>query len=262
MAVDQRGDLIEDNNGSWGAGTAIGDGSALTSISCPSTDFCAAVGANGEATIFGGGTWEGTTLNDPVSSPVNLDAVSCPEVGFCLAIASGGSFEYSDGKWSGENLVSTVDGNSLQVLSCASSSACVAGDNGGSMYNWTPSGWNAVSGFSMGSGVAGVSCPGPTFCAGVDQDGDGYVAVQGTWSTTSLIAADGNRANPTALDCSGVGDCFATGDWDVYQLTGTTWLNGVLVEQNEDADFTSIDCPTARWCVAVDDNGNAFIGQG
>jgi hypothetical protein len=129
------------------------------------------------------------------------------------------------------------------------------------MYTWTSSGWNVVEGFSMTSGVAGVSCPSANFCAGVDQDGNGYVAIASTWAANSLIAADGNSANPTALDCVGTGDCLATGDWNVYQLTGTTWLKGVLVETGENADFTAIDCPTTLWCVAVDNDGNAFIGQ-
>src|SRR5271168_2586277 len=70
---------------SWSAPSAVDDtsGISLTSVSCPTTTFCMAIGGGGSYLTYNGSHWSapGTILaEDPVAS------VSCVSSTFCAAV--------------------------------------------------------------------------------------------------------------------------------------------------------------------------------
>ena len=101
VAIDRRGNAFTFNGRTWSApvnalpnGLTMGEGGiSWPVVSCPASDFCAAVdGADGNVVTFNGSTW---------TAPVNIDAkaaksvneavliflmsVSCRSVAFCVA---------------------------------------------------------------------------------------------------------------------------------------------------------------------------------
>ena len=76
------------NGTNWSQATNV-DATGLFSVSCPTANFCVAVGGSGEAVTYSGTTW---------SQPVKIDrettrllSVSCPSATFCAAIDENGN---------------------------------------------------------------------------------------------------------------------------------------------------------------------------
>lgn len=93
--------------------------------------------------------------------------------------------------------------------------------------------WSGARPVASGNDLAGVSCASASFCAAITDDDTAYIDNHGTWSSQSLVGADSNPANLTAVSCPATGRCIATGDWDGYTYSsGSGWTQGVLVQDN------------------------------
>jgi hypothetical protein len=101
VAIDRKGNAFSFNGSSWSApvnadpnGLSMGEGGiSWPVVSCPASNFCAAVdGAGGNVVTFDGHSWT-TPVNvdseaaNSVSGPVLefLMSVSCPSAMFCVA---------------------------------------------------------------------------------------------------------------------------------------------------------------------------------
>jgi hypothetical protein len=94
------------------------------------------------------------------------------------------------------------------VVSCASSSMCIAVDFNGDAYSFDGSNWSAAH--SLGGGqLTGISCPTASFCVAVDVDGQAYTFNGTTWSAPSGVAPNNDGfvgvSCPTSSFC-GAGD--------------------------------------------------------
>lgn len=101
VAIDRRGKAFTFNGRTWSApvsalpnGLTMGEGGiSWPVVSCPASDFCAAVdGADGNVVTFNGSTWTAPvnidakaakSVNEPVL--IFLMSVSCRSVAFCVA---------------------------------------------------------------------------------------------------------------------------------------------------------------------------------
>jgi hypothetical protein len=109
VAIDHRGNALTFNGNTWSApvkadpnGLSLGEGGiSWPVVSCPTSDFCAAVDGNdGNMVTFNGSTWTAPVNIDPkaansVKEPilVFLMSVSCPSARLCVAgDTSGGAF--------------------------------------------------------------------------------------------------------------------------------------------------------------------------
>ncbi len=109
VAIDRKGNALTFNGSTWSApvnadpnGLTMGEGGiSWPVVSCPASDFCAAVdGATGNVVTFDGRSW---------TAPVNIDAKAAKSV-------------------SGSVLIF------LMSASCQSATFCVAGDSTGSAF--------------------------------------------------------------------------------------------------------------------------------
>jgi hypothetical protein len=150
----------------------------ITGVSCPSTSLCVATYDAGTITPTGavptggvltstnptGGAaaWTATTLYR------SFNGVSCPTTTLCVAAVNdpnaGVVLTSTDptggaGAWSSTNTGSDL---TLQAVSCASTTLCVAGTAGDTVFSSNPAGgtgaWN-VDDAGKGGVVQGVSCP-------------------------------------------------------------------------------------------------------
>jgi hypothetical protein len=186
-------------------GSVVG---ALTTVSCPSTVRCIAVGSWGTNTAgfaladsWNGKTWTRTPV--PASAVAKQDAaltgVSCPSAGSCVAVGTGatgrkgGLVSFSE-FWNGRTWATgkigwpkSVSNSLLSGVSCRSAKSCLAvgtvdinvNDNGHTGHAaataWNGKAWTAASAEAPGKGKASlftaVSCLSATNCLAVGQLG-------------------------------------------------------------------------------------------
>lgn len=180
----------------------------LESISCPDPGFCVAVsgkslsgGVNTAGKVLTtteptgpGSAWQVTQL-DP---SLNLRAVSCTSRSFCVAVAKNGHILKSTnpaGPASAWELVGTPGGpGNLESVTCVDQGSflCLAGNSGGNFLAAGSGGssWTEADG-GVSVPITGISCPTPSRCAAVDNNGDVLVsrdpAAGRSWSVANLI---------------------------------------------------------------------------
>ncbi len=209
--------------------------SALSSVSCPTSQNCWAVGQGSIlATTDGGTTWLGQTLPQGIAS---ITSISCPSVSSCWAV--GLTADYSSGA-----VIATVDGGtqwSIEVIqtnlnpvaiSCSSTNDC----------------W--VVGSDTEYGI-------PTVIATTDG---------GAYWTPQEIPAQASVASLSSVSCVGALDCWAVGTSSRNSIPaivsttngGTTWSAQSMPSS---ADYltslTAISCISSNRCWAVGGNENS-----
>jgi len=202
----------------------------MASISCSSPSFCAAVDNGSDAFTFNGTSWTPATAIDPGDE---LSTVSCPSATFCAAVDYGPKvITFNGTSWSAPSVIDP--GSYLQALSCASARFCIAIDRRGNAFTFNGSTWSGPvnadpDGLTMGEGGISwpvVSCPTINFCAAVDGAGGNVVTFSGRrW--TAPVSVD-----PAAA-----------------KSVGDSVLKFLM----------SVSCHSAKFCVAGDSIGYAFV---
>jgi serine/threonine protein kinase len=278
---------------SWSGGRRIDTADGLTSVSCASTDFCAAADSGGNAFTYAGGSW---SAPHRLSSD-GLSWVSCPTAGFCVATSNGSVlYTYSGGKWSPPTELFGDNGKPAQLtsVSCATATFCMAT---GHMHSYKYSGGAWARGVLVESSnkLVSIACPSATFCAVVDSAGNAFTYAGSSWSaprrlsatamtglscptagfcmassTATLYAysgsgwspsgplttADGGPVHLTSVSCATASSCVATGNADGYAYSNGSWARGVVVHHSN--KLTAVSCTAADFCTAVDSGGNVY----
>jgi hypothetical protein len=132
-------------------GQATGFGfPSIADVSCPSSTFCVAVSAVGDASTFNGRSW---------SSPNPIDSES----------------------------VTTGNGSGLTAVSCSSSTFCVAVDGSGDAVIFDGTRWSAPEPIDPSLGLTSVSCSAANFCVALDDIGDALTYNGQSWSSPRQI---------------------------------------------------------------------------
>jgi hypothetical protein len=169
---------------------AIDPGNQLSTLSCPSARFCAAVDYGPNVVIFNGASWSKPSAIDPGTY---LQAVSCASASFCVAIdRKGNALTFNGSTWSAPvnadpNGLSMGEGGiSWPVVSCPTSNFCAAVDGaGGNVVTFDGSSWTAPVNIDSkaANSVSGpvliflmsVSCRSAAFCVAGNSIGDAFV---------------------------------------------------------------------------------------
>jgi hypothetical protein len=224
-------------------------GTAITGVSCPSTQLCVAVDAAGQvmhSTNPAGGVkyWSKPARIDKVTQPgggyAGLSAISCPTTQLCVAVdnAANGQVAYTTnpaGPASGWTLVTVGNGVTLDSVACASATLCLIGGNE-RFYSTTPTGgagaWKATGSLSSSVAViASLSCNTVKLCVGV-----GY----------GNAGAGLASASPTpALGASG---------WSQSQIGSAPPAQGAQL-------VDAVSCPQRNFCVAADGASNVYTSS-
>jgi len=214
----------------------------LTSVSCPSISFCAAVDYAGNVVTThdprgGRRAWRLAHLSTGF-----LTGVSCASASLCVAVNTAGQMLTSRrptggaGQWTSTQL---ADAPGLSAVSCPSASLCVAvGNSGTAVVTRHPTGgasaWTAIGvptsvpadcgkygpGTDCSANLTAVSCTFVSLCVAVDSEGD-------------VISSR---------------DVVDRSAWRAVQIDRSTGLTGV-------------SCPTAAFCAVVDGGGNVLTSR-
>ncbi|MDQ6797683.1 MAG: hypothetical protein M3011_06615, partial [Actinomycetota bacterium] len=220
---------------------------SISSVSCPSSDVCFAVGAldGGGGPLPGGdgplvlATTNATgadswTQQQPPSAVATFAGLSCPTTSTCVAVG-------------------TTIGNTGFVVTTT---------NGGAT-------WSEASIPASLSAVRSVSCPKSGACFALAYTATAETVItaadpSGTWTAEALPAGDA----PTGLSCATATTCWAVGStYDIgteqysSQIIATTDGGAVWTQQtvppNGGAQLTKVSCPTVSTCWA---SGEVFMG--
>jgi len=214
----------------WSAPVRVDTAGAITSVSCPATNFCAAVDSarNMLTSDPANASWPvtGTDVATPRS-------VSCGSPSFCALGDSGGSaVSYSNGAW-GARIAPPGQSFAINAVSCTSSVFCFAG----SAVTTTPR--------TIDGGVTwetrntqGVNYPGQI---------NSVSCAPGSDATTGFcVVVDNTNA---AFPSSDGGVSFLPGNRPDGVIPGASQLN-------------SVSCTSSTSCVTVDGAGKAFYYRG
>jgi hypothetical protein len=219
------------------ADTVPADSPTLFGVSCPSADFCEAVGAYQVSTVgismaqsWNGRDWTWQSFPVPAeSTSAGLDQVSCTSATFCEAV---GYYSNSVGetlpfaaRWNGTSwrlqAMPHPDGGTLvrlTAVSCTSATFCEAGgnsvDTGAFAVGWNGNSWHLQT-LPETAGVSSVSCVSPTFCEIVGASG-GDMWNGSAWTSQPIPGP----ASFVSVSCAGTGFCEAVGQYS--NSSGTT----------------------------------------
>jgi hypothetical protein len=240
-------------------------------ISCPTTTFCAAVGAGGYGQTFNGSSWGAPTNIDPSNNPSGhtLFGVSCPSASFCMAVdLAGNAVALTGGGWSAPVPVDNTR-NALTAVSCTSASFCVAGDGGGNGFTYNGSTWSGpvtINNVSNHQSIGGIACPATSFCVAVGERGDVETSTNGgaAWSPTPLNIGPNNL---TSVSCPSASFCVAVDTaGNAYTYNGTSWSTADPIDttngQIGGGQLRAVSCPVSSFCAAIDGRESVLTFNG
>jgi hypothetical protein len=248
----------------------------LGSVSCASASFCVAVDNLGNGFTYNGRSWTAIGRIDPdAGNPLSPVRLSCASVSFCMAVDIGGNaITYDGSTWSAP--VKIDSSGWLDSVSCPSASFCVALS---SPYT-TPGHVLTYNGHSWSEPVqidntfeqpTSVSCVSASFCAALDYPGHAFIYNGSSWSTVPLEGLWG----PERVSCASEWFCMAVGsgmplppggdveeerEGEAATYDGSSWSAPVKIDSS--AGLSSVSCPSASFCAAVDFRGNALTYNG
>jgi hypothetical protein len=246
------------------------------SVSCPTVSFCLAVDArDSSALVFNGSTWRSAPrISDPVpSAQTGMASVSCASASFCAAVDHGSNaFTFNGTSWSRAAVIDP--GNQLSTVSCPSASFCAAVDYGPHVVTFNGTAWGKPAAIDPGSYLQAVSCASARFCVALDRRGDALTFNGRTWSTPvnadpgGLSMGEGGISWPV-VSCPSSDFCAAVdgNDGNLVTFDGRSWSAPVTIDPkaaNSDQGqvlifLMSVSCRSARFCVAGDTSGDAFV---
>jgi hypothetical protein len=261
----------------WGKPTRLTSAaSEPDSVSCPTVGFCLAVDAQDSSTfVFNGRTWSsGPRITDAVStSRTGMASVSCSSPSFCAAVDNGSdAFTFNGTSWSSGTAIDP--GDELSTVSCPSATFCAAVDYGPKVVTFNGASWGAPSVIDPGSYLQAVSCASARFCVAIDRKGNAFTFNGSTWSgpfnadPNGLTMGEGGISWPV-VSCPTSNFCAVVdgAGGNVVTFGGKSWTAPVTVDPEAAQSvggpvlifLMSVSCHSARFCVAGDSIGNAFV---
>ena len=294
VAVSAAGQSWTYTGGSWAAPVAI-PGNDPQAISCTSASFCVAVGYQtatpptdaASLNIFDGTSWSApTTFTEPLPTgatftSMDLWSVSCTSPSFCAAVgnrvvttSSGtatsssavGPFAvtYDGTSWSAP--VTIEPSGSVQDVSCASPTFCVAASSTGTILTWDGTSWSTTASLPVGvlGIVGGVSCASPTFCvvgaavAGSSlANGEVFVFDGRSWSAPTTVTS-GTVAILDSVTCPSATFCLAGADEGglIASYDGTSWsASSIDPSSTSNEVVNGVSCASSTFCGVATDLG-------
>ncbi len=244
----------------WRTPATVDAGGGLpTSVSCPSSGFCASVDDSANVTMWNGATWS-RPVNVVPSTGRKQSTISCVSSSFC-ALLTGNEFglkqlfTYNGTRWTAGPTAYTA------TLSCASSTLCFA--LGAENLRFNGAGWVSEAGPAITRLTTVISCLPSGRCV-ASSSTETAIFNGSSWAT---VAGPG-LADLTGLSCVSPTFCMATGQsatnvnaWNSKTFNGSTWSAERTVFANT-LNMVAVSCVSTTFCVAVDNEARTATFKG
>ena len=260
VVADGNGNVTLRRNGKWLPAHSVHAGGSFESVSCPSVTHCVAIGGAGNAVTFNGRTWSPAHRIGPdVSYHLSCPTTDfCAAVAGSDKPGGLNTIALLHGtKWSSvQTAASRAQPDLLLGVSCTSKQFCVAVNLDGTILTFNGVRWSS-SDPSAPKGLISVSCVTSSFCLAVADSGL-YTTYNGrTWSTPQSIPLF-NLAFAYSVSCASPTYCVVLGisGYSVTWVSGH-WSPPVRVFPGVGSAGVSVSCARTNACVAVNDKGLA-----
>ena len=270
---------------------------SLSAVTCASTTECWAVGEHNSGTEqtlieeWDGGSWVLVDSPSTGATQTNyLNSISCEKPTLCWAVGeyhgSAGAYQTLVERWDGTSWVivgspntGPTDSNTLNGVTCASSTECWAVGGGGGVgtqqpliEEWTGTSWTVASSPNVGPNanniLYGVTCASTTDCWAVGTYGagaNGLNTLAELWNGASWTVVSTPNPSTTysnilkSVTCFSSTECWAVGSYNtstgsptlVEEWTGTAWTIVSAVDVAASNSFYGVSCWSAAGCWAV-----------
>ncbi|HTU30839.1 MAG TPA: hypothetical protein VMF07_15740 [Solirubrobacteraceae bacterium] len=289
VAVDDAGNVLSSSQPElpqlWAA-THI-DGHPLSGVSCIPGGPCVAVDAVGDVLSSSDPTGGPSAWSTSDVDPGNdILAVSCASGPVCMAVDNAGdlllSVDPTGGAdaWSVANMFTPGGPGSFTGVSCANAGLCVAsgpywlevvqnpGQPDAAWKQIQPG--NAVVESNELPFYTSVSCAATDYCATTALTTSGWASGDPTGGGLAWTAAPiPSQGFTGGLACQSSTLCVYAGPDDtIYESSdptstdGTAWGQATPDLEVEPDDLTGAACPSAQFCIAVGESGDAWAGEG
>jgi photosystem II stability/assembly factor-like uncharacterized protein len=280
LTTGQNGTILTSTNGgvTWpvsglinigGTSTTLSYGDSVSSVACPSTGECYAVGYYAAFHNNGSGAEAILLHNSNVGSSwtvvglgasVRLSSIACMTDSDCVAVGPGGTIMTIGNYGLTPLTVSSGTSSNLNGVACPSASSCVAVGDGGTILVSTDSGgtWSSESSATT-NGLHGIACPASNSCLAVGDNGT--IVSSSDSGLTWTVRSSGTGDMLHSLSCASADVCLAVGDNGAVVEThdgGATWSGQNSGTGN---DLYDVSCPMLAECVAVGANGTILTKQ-
>lgn len=261
----------------------------LSAISCTSTHYCIAVGAQ-HMNRLGAGTslalaWNGRgwqELPAPATSKSgsSLAGIDCLSARRCIAVGSiGNGSKTLAERWNGRTwrrLSMPAHDGALHAVSCTSAQRCMAvgSDHVCELAEqWNGASWRVLStpspcGPPQSGGLMSVTCLTGSSCQAVGNympDNETELTLAESWNGTRWIqrgtSSPGDLASLNSVSCGSAARCMAVGSgFPVESLgqaaiaeswNGRAWTLLAPSRKGPPASLNGVACLRAAWCMAV-----------
>lgn len=187
-----------------------------------------------------------------------LTAIACATSRSCMALdAHGRAYRFAGSRWSAAHpLASGAPGPGGVAIACPGPALCLAIPNGSmDVAEWNGSAWSGPTPLEGAVALESLGCSRSDYCAAVDAEGNAFAWQRGSWVRTA-----GDWGSVASIACVTSSFCVSAGPTGLSTWNGGRWT---LPEGfGATSPFTAVSCPSVRWCVAVDRNGQALRWDG
>lgn len=267
-ALEESGQAIGLVGRRWGELERVGATDIFSAISCPSENFCVALGSAGAGTLAAyekgpAARWRLITRFGHLGDAI-LWVLSCGSRAFCLAGGSLGVTYRFDGRhWAPANQGSSPadSEDAVSAISCPTANECFAGSETGYVYVYRKGRWVSSKRVDEARyGIVDLSCASTASCIAVDHQGRAVRYQHGHWFPPRFV--DPGHHAFAAISCVRSTLCVAVDFLGrVLSFDGARWSSPVLVDRplKETGDW-AVSCSASK-CVLVDTSGRASIGN-
>jgi hypothetical protein len=257
-----RSEAITYDGSSWSTPTLIDSATEVSGVSCASASMCVAVDWNGDSIIDRSGAWSTLSVE---STGLSLISVACGSASMCVAVDEGtNAYSFNGTSWAAYLGLDPGVGR-LGLVSCPTSSFCMAIDGAYSQFPanvfvYDGASWHLLNTLDAEE-LSSLSCVSATMCAAVDPFGDLFIYSGAhsweEWSYSGFAIA--------GVSCASSSFCVAVGQSGCEDVSltynGTTWGNPQDFKSSCEPTM-SVSCPTSTFCMESDATGSVQTFNG
>ncbi len=274
LAADGDGHLFTSTDPTGGPGKWRAADVSASSITCPTSTFCAALGGAGlEISDDPNG---GTSAWQSVTAPAGLSGLTCPSPSLCVAAgldSTGDGVVYTStdpaagaSAWQAADLGSEAPGG--LALTCLTATFCVGTTGTTVLTSTDPTGgataWQITPLAALGfGGFAAMQCPSTHLCValGETQDPNGgpstFYVVNSTDPTGGITAwhlnsdpVSGYWYFPDELDCPSTSECYQFSEGQgIWTSTNPSAAHPSWLFSSDTTKLFTVSCGTVSLCV-------------